>query len=220
MKQKRIQSLLTGPAQTMKVEVRREVSSTNTLLKQAAAEGAPEGTVLIACRQTAGKGRLGRSFYSPEETGLYMSVLLRPELKVQDSLLITTAAAVAAAEAIEKTTGVKAEIKWVNDIYCRRKKTAGILTEGSIRPGSDQLAYAVLGIGINVWKPKNDFPAEIQSIAGSILEESCFDEDLRNRLAAAILNEFMRLYPKLSEIQFMDAYRQRSFLLGLEVCLM
>ena len=224
MNKEYIEGYLEEDAKKLLIQVEEEVSSTNTLLKQEAVEGAPEGTVLIACRQTAGKGRMGRSFYSPEETGIYMSLLLRPELKAQDSLLITTAAAVATAEAIEAVTGVETGIKWVNDIYCHGRKVVGILTEGGLQAGTDQLAYAVLGIGINLWEPTGGFPEEIINIAGSVLTESfqpdtIEKEKLRCKLAAEVLNQFMKIYPRLTERKFMDAYRKRSFLIGQEVTL-
>lgn len=224
MNKEYIEKYLSTEASKLLIQVEEEVSSTNTILKLEAAKGAKEGTVLIACRQTAGKGRLGRSFYSPEETGIYMSLLLRPDLKAKDSLLITTAAAVATAEAIEKVTGVKSEIKWVNDIYCRGRKVVGILTEGGLKAGTDQLAYAVLGIGINLWEPTGGFPEEIVKIAGSVLTESfqpdtIEKEKLRCQLAAEVLNQFVLIYPQLTERKFMDAYRKRSFLIGREVTL-
>ena len=225
MRKESIEEYLSEESKDLQIQVEQEVSSTNTLLKIEAQDGVPAGKVLVACRQTAGKGRLGRSFYSPEETGIYMSLLLRPELKAQDSLLISTAAAVAVAEAIEAVTGVQTGIKWVNDIYCNGRKVVGILTEGGLKPGSDQLAYAVLGIGINLWQPTGGFPEEIAKIAGSILTES-FQPDtiekvkLRSQLTAEVLNRFMKIYPRLAEKQFMDAYRKRSFLIGQRVTLM
>ncbi|MBQ7017216.1 MAG: biotin--[Firmicutes bacterium] len=225
MKKEYIEAYLQAHTSKLQIQVEQEVTSTNLILKQQGQDGAPEGTVLIACRQTAGKGRMGRSFYSPEETGIYMSILLRPTIKAQNSLLITTAAAVAVAEAIEKVTGVKTGIKWVNDIYCRGRKVVGILTEGSLKAGTDQLSYAVLGIGINLWEPTGGFPEEIVKIAGSVLTESfqpdtIEKEKLRCRLAAEVLNQFMKIYPQLTEKKFMDAYRKRSLLIGRKVQLM
>ncbi len=111
--------------------VHKSVTSTNTLLKELAGEGEKEGKVLIAEEQTGGRGRLGRKFYSPAKTGIYMSILLRPKLTVDDALFITTSAAAAVAEAIESVTGCEASIKWVNDIYCNGKKVCGI--DGSRR---------------------------------------------------------------------------------------
>ena len=115
----------------LQAEVAQTVSSTNTLLRQRAEEGAPEGLVLAAVEQTAGKGRQGHSFFSPPDTGLYLSLLLRPKLSAQDALLLTTCAAAAVALAIEACAGVEAQIKWVNDVFCRGKKVCGILTEAA-----------------------------------------------------------------------------------------
>lgn len=222
MKQETIEAYLQGEAAGLTIQVEEEVSSTNTVLKQQAQAGEPGGKVLIAHRQTAGKGRLGRSFYSPEKTGIYMSLLLRPKLKAKDSLLITTAAAVAVAEAIEAVTGTAAGIKWVNDIYCHDRKVVGILTEGGLENSAGDLSYAVLGIGINLWQPTGGFPEEVKKIAGSVLTES-FQPDtmekerLRCRLAAEVLNRFMRIYPQLTEKRFMESYRKHSFLIGQRV---
>ena len=225
MKKEYIEAYLKEEIQGLQIQVEEEVTSTNLILKQQGQAGEPEGKVLIACRQTAGKGRLGRSFYSPEETGIYMSLLLRPEIKAKDSLLITTAAAVAVVQAIEVVIGVKTEIKWVNDIYCRGRKVVGILTEGGLKAGTDQLSYAVLGIGINLWEPTEGFPEEITKIAGSVLTESfqpdtIEKEKLRCRLAAEVINQFMMIYPRLTEKKFMNAYRSRSMLIGKQVQLM
>ena len=106
------------------IHVYQSVPSTNTLLKRWAEEGAAEGCVAVAEEQTAGRGRRGRSFYSPRGTGLYLSVLLRPTQRAEAALQITTAAAVATAEAIEQVSGLPCEIKWVNDIYRGGKKLA------------------------------------------------------------------------------------------------
>ena len=153
-----IQKYLKDPA--LQITVQSSVTSTNTLLKQAAENGAPEGTVLVAEEQTAGRGRLGRSFYSPAGTGVYFSLVLRPAFSAAESSLITTCAAVAAAGAMEEISGHPTQIKWVNDIYTAGRKVCGILTEAAIDMESGGLQYAVLGIGINLLKPENDFPEE------------------------------------------------------------
>ena len=106
------------------VKVYKSISSTNTVLKQLAESGASEGTVLLAEEQTAGRGRMSRSFFSPPRSGLYMSVLLRPHLSAQISTRVTACAAVAVAEAIEELTGAEAEIKWVNDVLVDGKRSA------------------------------------------------------------------------------------------------
>lgn len=160
----------------LKVEVYDEVVSTNTLLKARAASGAPAGSVIIANKQTGGKGRLGRSFYSPEDTGLYISALLRPvDMDPAKALSITTIAAVAACEAIEEIDA-KPQIKWVNDIILRNRKVAGILTESSIDVARGRIDYAVLGIGFNVYPPKGGFPEEIKNIAGAIMPATSLGE--------------------------------------------
>jgi BirA family biotin operon repressor/biotin-[acetyl-CoA-carboxylase] ligase len=111
------------------IDYRATVTSTNSVLKDLAAGGAREGTVVAAITQTAGRGRFGRSFYSPADSGVYFSVLLRPGVGAPDATLLTTAAAVAVARAVEDVTGAPARIKWVNDVYCGGKKVCGILTE-------------------------------------------------------------------------------------------
>ncbi len=116
----------------LKISIHKCVDSTNTLARQAASNGASEGTVVIAGEQTAGKGRLGRSFFSPGDTGLYMSVVLRPKISAEKAVTVTAAAAVAAAEAIEILSDRQAVIKWVNDVFVDGRKVCGILTEASL----------------------------------------------------------------------------------------
>ena len=143
--------------------------STNQTAMEMAAEGAPEWTVVVAKHQSAGRGRLQRKFYSPEGTGLYMSVILRPHIAPSEALKITTAAAVSVAETLDAMFGVRAEIKWVNDILVEGKKVCGILTESRLS-GSD-LEFAVLGIGINLAPPTGGFPEEIKEIAGAVTDK-------------------------------------------------
>ncbi len=187
--------------------------STNGALKEAGADGASEGTVRIARRQTAGRGRLGRSFYSPEQTGLYLSLLLRPTLPAEKALRITAAAALAGSLAVETVFGVAPGIKWVNDLYIQRKKVAGILTEAVFTP-SGRMDFAVLGIGVNLTAPSGGFPEDIKDIAGAVLPAPV--PEGRARLAAAFLTEFTRLYKDLGEESpaFLPAYRERCFFLG------
>jgi BirA family biotin operon repressor/biotin-[acetyl-CoA-carboxylase] ligase len=135
--------------------------------------------------QSAGRGRLGRSFYSPGDTGLYMSILLRPALQPENAVLITCAAAVAVSNAIREVCGEEVQIKWVNDLFLHQKKVCGILTEASFSAQTNGLDYAVCGIGVNVYPPENGFPEELASIAGAVC--SAPEEGLRDRLAAAIL---------------------------------
>ena len=198
------------------LEVFQSISSTNTVLKARAAEGAAEGLALIAGEQTAGRGRMGRSFYSPADSGLYLSVLLRPEISAVEATGITACAAVAVAEAIEELAGIPAEIKWVNDVLVNGKKVSGILTEASMDAESGRMSYVIVGIGINTSLPAGDFPEELRQIAGAIFGGEPIPE-LRCRMAAAVLDKLMGYYRRLGSEDIYDAYRKRSIVLGRSV---
>ncbi|MCH5204755.1 MAG: biotin--[acetyl-CoA-carboxylase] ligase [Oscillospiraceae bacterium] len=189
--------------------VLKTTTSTNKYLRELAQEGAEEGTLVVSGEQTDGYGRRKRSFFSPPDTGLYMSILLRPNFSAQDAVKITAAGAVSVCNAIEKVIGITTNIKWVNDIYVNGKKTAGILTEAVLNIENGLLDYTVMGIGINVYKPKNGFPYELSDIAGALINERTTDVNIRNRLAAEIYGNFMELYGKLPECVYLDEYRKR-----------
>lgn len=199
----------------LSVTALESTDSTNTCVRRLAEAGAPEGSVVVAAAQTAGRGRSGKSFLSPAGTGLYMSILLRPQLAMGDALLITTAAAVAVAHAVERVAAVTAQIKWVNDVYVDGKKVCGILTEGALDLENGGLRYAILGIGINICPPAGGFPPELAPIAGALTEAG--GEALRAPLAAAVLDEFFALYPHLTEKPFYDDYVSRSLLTGRQI---
>lgn len=203
-------------AENIDIEYRDSVTSTNTLLKKMAENGEKEGYVLIAGKQTAGRGRLGRSFSSQNGTGVYFSILLRPDMKPSDSLLITTCAAVAVAKAIEKNTNKMTSIKWVNDIYMRDRKVCGILTEASFDLECGKLSYAVLGIGINMYFPENTLPDEIKNIAGAVFDEKP-DGDAVSIIVADVINIFMSEYKVLIGKHFLFDYCSRSYLDGKEI---
>ena len=190
-----------------------ELDSTNAALKRLAEEGAPEGLALIAEAQTQGRGRMGRSFFSPGQSGLYLSLLLRPQIRDFSPGALTACAAVAVAEAIEAVTGLHAQIKWVNDLLLDGKKVCGILTEGALDCETGRLRYAVLGVGLNVCAPAGGFPAELREIAGALFEDGC-GAALRCRLAAEILDRLLDYYAALPETPFLAAYRARCTLLG------
>ena len=193
------------------IETTQVTASTNEDMKIRAAEGREEISLLIADKQTAGKGSKGRSFFSPEGTGCYMSFLLRPEIRPEECTLLTTIAAVATAQAIEKVTDKKADIKWVNDIYIDGKKTAGILTEGAFI-NKDKINYAIVGIGINLTVPEGGFPEEIKDIAGAL-----GTDEIRNELIAEIINSFIYYYRRLPDNSYITQYRKRLFFLGQQI---
>lgn len=191
------------------------VDSTNLRLKQLAEQGAPEGRVLVAAQQSAGRGRMGRSFYSPEGSGLYMSLLLRPKLPAEKALYLTTCAAVAVSSALEALSGERARIKWVNDVYMRAHKVCGILVESSfLADGS--LNYAVLGIGVNLLEPSGGFPPKLSQVAGAVFRSGDASV-LRAMTAAAILDRFSSLSAALPEKPFLTEYRRRSLQPGCEM---
>lgn len=196
-----------------------ETGSTNDDLKTMAAHGGSEYTVLQAEMQTKGKGRLGRSFYSPQSTGLYFSILLRPTtLPLADTLFITTAAAAAVAEAIEAVCGKACGIKWVNDLFFEGRKICGILTEAAFSSDLTALDYAILGIGINIAPPEGGFPDDLQTIANTIYDDPTQVPDgLRERLLAAVLDRFYAYYHRFPEKAFLESYRSRSILTGKSV---
>ena len=204
-----IQQYLTVPG--IHLDLRETVTSTNTLMKALGRQGAPHGSVMVAEQQTAGRGRLGRSFYSPAQSGVYFSILLRPELSSEDAMLLTPAAAVAVAEALEVISGTDAQIKWVNDIYVAGLKVCGILTETAYTPDG-KLDFAVVGIGINLTPPEGGFPEEILGKAGTLFQNA--HEDVRERAVAEVLNRFFPLYARLTDRAFIPAYRRRNLLKG------
>jgi BirA family biotin operon repressor/biotin-[acetyl-CoA-carboxylase] ligase len=197
------------------IDVYKSLDSTNTLLKKLAGQGAPEGKVIVAEEQTAGRGRLGRSFFSPAGTGIYFSLLLRPGVSASDATRITTAAAVAVALSLEAVAGVNAGIKWVNDVFVDGKKVCGILTEGAFDMESGGMEYAVLGIGVNIAPPQGDFPPELRSIARAVSETAV--PGLKSRLIAEILKRFWGYYKNLTDKSYLADYKQKSFILGQEV---
>lgn len=200
-------------------EVYKSISSTNTVLKARAAEGAPAGLVLIAGEQTAGRGRMGRSFYSPADSGLYMSLLLRPRIAAREATRITACAAVAVAETVEELSGRSTQIKWVNDVLLDGKKICGILTEASFDCESGALAYVIVGIGINTAVPAGDYPEELRQIAGAAFEGAAIPE-LRARLAAGVLDRLTDYAADPDSPACFDAYRARSLVLGKPVNLL
>ncbi len=194
-----------------KIDVFKTIDSTNNFAKSLAQLGAVHGTTVVSEVQTQGKGRMGRDFYSPMGMGIYMSVIIRPKLSVEQSLLITSCAAVAVADAVEKVAGIDCKIKWVNDIYAGGKKLCGILTEASVDVEQGGLEYAIVGIGLNV--QNMTFPEGIADIATSVRLET--DKPVsRSVLTAEILNCLEERLETIRDKSFLDEYRRRSNVIG------
>lgn len=199
-------------AKVLQIEVVDRLPGTNAALRARAEEGAPEGIVLIAQAQSAGRGRGGHSFFSPQG-GLYLSILLRPEIGMRQAIRLTAMAAVAACRAAEKVSGAKLRIKWVNDLWREGRKVCGILTEAALDMESGMLDYAVLGLGFNITAPPDGWPAELQDVAGALFDAAP-PPGARAALAAAFLNEFWALYHGVPKPEYMPEYRARQALLG------
>lgn len=206
-----VSALLTTEVLGRDLVVVPELGSTNTAMKQDYAAGRAEGFTLIAEQQTAGRGRLGRTFCSPAGGGLYMSVLLRPRMPLERLNFITIAAAVAVCRAIDQTCGIHPEIKWVNDIFMNGKKLCGILTEAAIEGETGSIDYAVLGIGVNLRLDSAALPEEVRTVAGA-LADFTGHVPRRAALAAQILCETERVYAILNAGEtdsLIDEYRSR-----------
>ena len=208
-----ILSRLSCDPERIRLHVFDSVTSTNDLLREAAANGAPEFTVYAAKQQTAGKGRQGRAFFSPPQTGLYLSMLFRPQTSPAAALALTPMAAVAAADAIERCTGAQVGIKWVNDLLLRRKKICGILAESQFSDAA-VLDYVIVGIGINLLPPPDGFPPELQGIADAIYPGDADAEAAFTSCAAALISALLEEYRGLPEKHYLAGYRKHLCMLG------
>ena len=166
------------------------LESSNRTAKLLALDGAVHGTLVLTAHQTAGRGRLGRSFESPAGKGVYLSVVLRPDLHTASAQTLTIAAAVAVCRAVEKLCGIRLGIKWVNDLYYQGKKVCGILTEGCPDLETGHLDWLVVGIGLNLTADTADFPPELQDKAGSLYPGAPAPVS-RAALAGAIARELL-----------------------------
>lgn len=199
-----------------KIKIYKTLESTNKTAKEMAVAGAEHGTVIIADSQTKGRGRYSRSYFSPSG-GLYMSIILRPEvLNFENPTSVTAFAAVAVCEAIESISEKTPKIKWVNDILIDGKKVCGILTEAVTDFESGSLDWIVLGIGINVYIKTEDFPDDLQTSATSIFpNEKMFG--VRNKLSAEIINRILGYDITPREAEIFRKYKKRLTMLGNQV---
>lgn len=184
------------------------VDSTSTQAKRLLLEGKSGNILVVADEQTAGRGRQGKTFYSPALTGIYMSLVVHPSLQLQNAVTITTAASVAVCRAVEKLSSKKPVIKWVNDVYLDDKKICGILTEAITDFESGVVESIIIGIGVNI-KTKH-FPKD----AGNAVS---LGEDIKRAdLIGAIANELCSIIDA-NDLSYMDYYRSHSMLIGKEI---
>lgn len=194
------------------------IDSTNTQAKKLAAQGAPQGSVVIADHQTGGRGRLGRSFSSPAGMGVYLSFVLRPACKPEQLMHLTCVAGVAVCDALEKCCGIRPGIKWINDLVYAGKKAGGILTELSVDAKTGLVDYAIIGIGINCNQTQADFPEDIRHMATS-LSQVCGKKIDRSSVAIALINALLSLCDSfLSEkAQLMARYQKDCITVGKQI---
>ncbi len=197
-----------------------EIGSTNDALKVMAKEGAPEGTAIVAGFQTNGHGRLGRTFLSPKDAGVYLSILLRPNCAPTELMHLTCAAAVAMCAAIEQAAGFRPSIKWTNDLVYKKRKLGGILTELGLST-QGMVSYAIIGIGINCSQERDDFAPEIRDMAGS-LSMVTGKPVSRAKVAAAMLEALHDMNAALltGKSGTMDAYRKNCITIGMDISLL
>lgn len=195
-----------------------EIGSTNSYAKTLIGKGAGQGCVVVSRRQSAGRGRLGRTFLSPAG-GIYLSVVLQPDVPALSALPVTCAVAVAAAQAIEKVCGIEVSIKWVNDLFYRERKIAGILTEGVVDVENMRLTALVCGIGLNFSTRISEFPAELQPVAGSLYDgpTSVPDGSDQSLLVATLVRYLYKYSDSLPDTSFLDYYRRHHLLTGRRV---
>jgi len=195
------------------------IDSTNTRAKQLGAQVVPNGTVLIADRQTGGRGRLGRSFHSPAGSGVYLSVILRPQCHASQLMHLTCAAGVAVCDAVETACGLRPGIKWTNDLVFGKRKLGGILTELSL-DAKGNTDFAVVGIGINCCQKAANFPEEIEHIATSLFLE-CGKAIDRSKVIAAMLMSLCQMSARLldSKERIMEQYRLDCITVGQDISL-
>ena len=197
------------------------IDSTNTQAKKLAAAGAPEGTILISAHQTAGRGRMGRTFHSPQAQGVYLSVILRPNCLPTELMHLTCATGTVMCDAVSRCAGFRPGIKWINDLVYQGRKLGGILTELGFDTKTGLVSYAVVGIGINCCQAATDFPPEIREIAGS-LSAAAGKPISPEETAAAIIQELYFLRQALLGEQeyLMNRYRMDCITIGKTVRIM
>ena len=188
----------------------KTIDSTNTQMKKLAINGGKNHSVIVSEEQSAGRGRFGRSFYSPAQKGVYMSVLLKTGDSLQNATMITIKTAVAVRRAIAKLYDIEVAIKWVNDLYYRGKKVCGILSEAISDFESGMIEAIIIGIGINV--STNNFPLEIASIATSL----GLQEANRNQFIAEILNQLFAIIDEDFKL-VLNEYRMASCVLHKQI---
>ena len=196
--------------QNIDFQIFNKIDSTNVYAKKIV-PNINKNTVIIANSQTNGHGKFGKNFFSPANTGIYMTIILKDSIKTKNVFSITFLCAIAVCKAIDKLTSKKAKLKWINDVFIDDKKCCGILTECETNLKTGLSNNIVAGIGLNVSTVK--FPKELKSIATSL--QNCMD---RNIIISEIINNFFKLYKNLTTKQIVEKYKKFCFVLGKDIC--
>lgn len=184
------------------------LDSTNNEAKRMAAAGAPDGTLILSAQQTNGRGRMGRNFQSPAGMGVYISLLMRPQVRPEQLMHLTCAAGLYSCQGVGEATGFQPKIKWINDLIAGKRKLGGILTEMSVSTATGLVEYAIVGTGINCGQSPQDFPPELRDKATSLLQVTGKPVNLP-RLAAAMAAALTRMNRELlvQKESIMTAYK-------------
>lgn len=204
---------LEGFVSPKRIKYLETVDSTNTYAKKLLLEEHEVSDIIIANTQTSGRGRLGRSFFSPKDSGIYCTFILEPFLKLENSILITVAASVAVSKAIEKITGIETSIKWINDIYVNAKKVCGILTEAVTNFETGMIDKIILGIGINFNASDEGFPDDIVNKAGALYNGNT-NNITRNMLISQLIIEVDKCISNIEDENIIEYYKSKSMVIG------
>jgi len=199
---------MTEMSKKLKLIVLKSIDSTNNEAKRMTADGFRGNALIVANEQTKGRGRLGKNFYSPKNTGVYMSFLFSTDVKMSNAIQVTTATAVAVVRALDSLTNLRPMIKWVNDVYIGNKKVCGILTEAVTDFETGLVQSIIIGIGINI--STEDFPEEIKNTTCSVNVNGLS----RNKVIAAVSNELLSICKNFENKSYIKTYRDRSLILG------
>lgn len=205
-----IRSCLKDRNQSLIIDFKDKVDSTNNEAKRKLADGETDNFLIVAKEQTAGRGRRGHTFFSPSG-GAYLTLVVHPTATLQDTVPITAAAAVAVVEAIEKLTDKKAQIKWVNDIYIDGGKAAGILTEATTGFEEGLVQSVIVGIGLNI--TPEPVPDELKGKVAFIGNQKA----TKNELIAETVERLLGFFDNLTDRAFFESYRKHSMILGKEI---
>lgn len=233
LSEKHIRAQLRDEFKYIGLNISDMTGSTNKDAKKACLEGCSHGMTFVSDRQSAGRGRLGRSFLSFAGSGIYMSIVLKPGIDMNNLVYVTTAASVAVVRAVELVTGISLQIKWVNDLYHNGKKVCGILTEAVTDCETGSISSLIVGIGINVRAHYDDIPDELKGIAGALYMSggpqygvtgvsdmtgaALTEPASRNTLVAEIINQMLIICDDLDSHTFISEYREKSMLTGCEI---